>query len=719
MIYAIINAALVVFLIWFSYFSAEKVKIEDHNLLVSMEFSLISVTVMAALTTLSSIVAPERLTLFCGRVMFITQAMYLLDFCIFCLIYPSLQWNKSLMTAKWVITFMVILMSFRMYSSINVSEYLGLDVIASPLFQGGLTNYLPYTWFDFYKLMIIFVLPATCALIMLLRSEARENRLDYQRAILNTIGLLLFWLYLYVLKLATARVPMFAMLFPIGLVILHAILVRSTLQTRLYDILSVAGSFVKFFSVFIIPALLVGVFFPRIWTKFSSSPLEVVLLLAPVMVIALTLSYQISKILSRRSGFRSAQYAAAFEEELANLDYSGEPEEIVHAMHDIFVRNVGLTDMRILVDNGMEVLESVYDAPNADTVVLYTGDKIFDSLMNQNRTIVLRSVVENTYEYAVDREALIKVFEKSGGDAIILLAEGRRIIGALLLGAKSGGNIYTDYDASVFQKLYSYFFVFGYYMKNIANQSVVGTVNREIMMSSQIITSIQENMDTIKNPKFDSGYLMRHAHNIGGEFIDMIRLSPDRHIIVMGDLSGKGISASMSMVIIKSIVRSFLQETKDFKLLVDKVNRFIRFSLPKGTFFEGFFGLIDFKENTLYYINCGIPAMFLYTRSYNNVIEIQGDGKVLGFVKDISPYTKVKKTTFNQGDILFACTDGLIDSRNIRGEKFGKDRIQKSIMENTSQTAAKIADLSFQAINNFTTKGLDDDVSILVLKCLK
>ena len=292
------------------------------------------------------------------------------------------------------------------------------------------------------------------------------------------------------------------------------------------------------------------------------------------------------------------------------------------------------------------------------------------------------------------------------------------MLGALCLGKKNAGNVYSDYDQMAFTKLYSYLFVFGYYMKNIANQSVVGTVNREIRMSAQIITSIQENMDPIKNPRIDAGYVMRHAHNIGGEFVDLIRLSDTRHIFVLGDLSGKGISASMSMVIVKSIIRTFLAETKDFKLLVEKVNQFIRFNLPKGTFFEGVFGLLDFNDNMMYYINCGVPALFVYTRAFNNVIEVQGDGRVLGFVKDIGPLIKVKKLQLNPGDIVVTCSDGLIDCQSLRGERFGKDRVQKAITENSMYDAFKMSQFIFDSLTNFVSKGLDDDVSILVLKCL-
>lgn len=381
------------------------------------------------------------------------------------------------------------------------------------------------------------------------------------------------------------------------------------------------------------------------------------------------------------------------------------------------MHNLGLSEMHILVESE-GTLKSIYDQEGMKEVSLPAASPVFEAMLNQGRMILLKSEVDNAHLFEEHRDEVHRMFAATRSEAIILLAEGRRIIGAMALGEKAGGNIYSDYDYNTFSKLYSYLFVFGYYMRNIANQSIVGTVNREIRMSSQIITSIQENMDPLKNPRFDTGYLMEHAHNIGGEFVDLIRLSEKRHIFVVGDLSGKGISASMSMVIIKSIIRTYLQETKDFKTLVEKVNSFIRFNLPKGTFFEGIFGLIDFTDDTLYYINCAVPSLFLYTRSYNNVIEIQGEGRVLGFVKDIARYIKIKRVKLNPGDIIVACTDGIIDSRSLRGEAYGKERVQKSITESTAYTAQVMARTIYQNASDFLAKEFDDDVSILVIKCL-
>jgi hypothetical protein len=253
-------------------------------------------------------------------------------------------------------------------------------------------------------------------------------------------------------------------------------------------------------------------------------------------------------------------------------------------------------------------------------------------------------------------------------------------------------------------------------MRNISNKEVISTVNREIKMSSQIITSIQENIDHVKNEKSDIGYLMVPAHNIGGEFIDMIRLTDTRHLFVIGDLSGKGIAASMNMVILKSIIRTYLAETHDFKTLVVKINSFIRDSLRKGTIFAGLFALMDYETDTIYYINCGIPTFMLYTLVYNNVIEIQGSGHVLGFVKDISPYISVKTTKLNPGDIILASTDGLVQSHSLRGEQFGKERVQQALLDNSTYPAQRMVQFTFDSLGRFMSKEMEDDVSIFVMK---
>ena len=235
-------------------------------------------------------------------------------------------------------------------------------------------------------------------------------------------------------------------------------------------------------------------------------------------------------------------------------------------------------------------------------------------------------------------------------------------------------------------------------------------------MSSQIIASIQEDVNAVENPKADVGYIMKSAHNIGGEFIDLIRINDHTHLFVIGSLSGQGIAASMNMVILKSIIRTFLSETRDFKLLVEKVNVFIRENLPKGSIFNGTFALVDFSNDVMYYINCGIPAIFVYSQSYNNVIEIQGRGHVLGFVRDIAPYISVRQIKLAKGDVVLSCTNGVLTSRSLRGETFGKERVQQVILSNLTYPASRIAQFLYDNLVKFMSKEIEADVSALVIK---
>ncbi len=719
MIFALINFALAMFMTWLAIFLDSKTGNEGKNPVISLNVFLALACGAMGLTIFAAHGAPARLVVFFAELTLFLFGLYSLYFSVYCVFYPTTE-KKFLaqilsiggaIWCAWAVFFHV--------TNVTVTNFVGVRVDSVSLFKGNLAVLFPYNWFTFYCMIIVFVMPFFSMLILLLRSENREGRLDHQKSIMNALSLITAWIMFGLVFRATKRVPMFSALILVPYVLAQWILVRATLVDFLYDFLSIVGFGAKAVLCYIFPALVSGIGFAFFWSRTSSHGVLFYFYLLVLMTGLIAASYQLMKFFNRRSGFRSMQYATLFEEDLSKFDFSDDPENIVRNMQQIFTKNIGMSFMRILVDNGSEEIQSVYDLQGEKRLTISTKGKMFDTLLNQNRRVIFKSSLENGLFYSDARDDVLKFFKDTESEAFIILNEGRHILAVIILGQKAGGNVYNNYDLAVFQKLYSYFFVFGYYMKNIGNESIVGTVNREIRMSEQIIESIQGNMDPIKNKRYDSATMMVHAHNIGGEFIDLIKLSEDRHIFVMGDLSGKGIAASMSMVIVKSVIRTFLQETKDFKLLVEKVNHFIRFNLPRGTFFEGVFALIDFKDDTVYYINCAVPAFFLYNRAYNNVMEIQGEGHVLGFVKDISPYIKVKKVKLNPGDILVACTDGLLDSKSLRGEAFGKDRLQKTIIENTGLSAQTMISTSYNTLLEFLSKELDDDVSVFILKLTK
>lgn len=504
---------------------------------------------------------------------------------------------------------------------------------------------------------------------------------------------------------------------PIGAAVLSIVLVYGVTITRLFDVRAAAGAAVAFVVYIVALAAAAGAGFAL--SREVLAPFGYLALAAGAAAVFLAGAW-LASFFQRRYArlLRSiGAYGEKLEQSLSDIDFSRGRDYVIETVLGLLAENVGCSAVNLLIENASGEMANV-GSSNGLSAVFERKSPGIDLLLNDDVSILLKTEVLTNYEYHDVKEELLAVMERFNADALVLLREGRSIIGALLVGSKRTGGEFTDYDFDVLSRVYGKIFVVAYYLKNVAQESLVLTVDRELEYSEQVIQSIQENIDRIEHPAVDISYMTKSTRKLGGDFIDFIRLSPDRFIFVIGDVSGKGLNASMSMVILKSVVRTFLKETKDFKKLVVKTNSFIKANLPRGTFFAGVFGLFDFRERSLYYVNCGVPAMLLLSSAYNNPVEIQGEGKVLGFVKDIAPHVSVRKAAFKQGDALLVTTDGLTDSESLRGVRFGKERIAASLQENRSQSADRIVRYLAESVEEFVGQDLNDDITILTVKFL-
>ena len=434
-------------------------------------------------------------------------------------------------------------------------------------------------------------------------------------------------------------------------------------------------------------------------------------------------AYFCGAFLRKRFGnaFRSTRaYADRLESALASLDYAQGRDRVIADVLRILRESMDCGAIHLVVENAQGALVqigSTLEMPlDASIAVLDRRNPGIEKLVEEKATILLKTEIIANYDYHGVKEALLDVLERFDADAMILVLEDRTLIGGLLLGSKSTGGDFTDYDYQALRRVYGKLFVALYYLKHIAQESLVTVVDRELEYSEQIIQSIQENIDAVHYPGIDISYLTRSTRKLGGDFIDMVKLSEDRCILVLGDVAGKGLNASLSMVILKSVIRTFLRETKDFKTMIVKVNAFIKANLPRGTFFAGLFGYFDLKNRTLFYVNCGVPALFLLPGSETASREIQGPGKVLGFVKDIAPHINLKKAVFEPGDIILMTTDGLTDAESPRGERYGKDRIHAFLVENRAVPAERMVKYLSEEVSQFVAQELGDDISIIAIK---
>lgn len=712
MVYVIINCAIAFFLFHTS-FNLNTQNLKHENTLVNIVLLASGLSILMAIISGMALWGPERFTVFLEHsALFLFAVLYILISFFFL---SCAFGTNAFLTALEVIFVLAAL--YPVVTKIEVVDSSKLIFASEKVFSGELAESFPLTWLQFYYGLFVFILPGFSLLTLMLYAENVESRLVFQRSLFFLGSLLLGLVGLSAIVLIAKVLPLYSLLFMLFVAASVVMLARAAVQDKIFDGLSIFSNFVFIIMRFALPALVGGFSFVALRPLYSDMRMLYFILVFLISFVMIFVAAALVKIVTKLSAFRSSNYGADFESDLAAIDYNDETADICAKFYSIFQNRVSVDKMKILIAGGNHELNTVFSS-DGSSFTLSTQDPGLEVIRSEGLNVFLKEEIQANFTLQQKESEINAFMDKLEAETLIILNEGRHLIGVLALGEKRGGSSYDEYDKEVFDKLYSYFFVFGYYMSNIANASVVGTVNREIRMSAQIIKSIQENMDMVKNPKIDVGYLMVPAHNIGGEFVDLVRLTDTRHLLIIGAMSGKGISASMNMVILKSVIRTLLATTHDFKKLVSKINSFIHTGLPRGTFFAGVFCLVDFETDTLYYINCGIPAMLLYTRSFNNVIEIQGAGYVLGFAKDVTPLLKVKQMKLNPGDVLAITTAGIINSHSLRGDQYGKDNIKKSMTDNYMYDGMHMASFLFDDLKRFMAKDLDEDITVMMLRYL-
>ena len=134
-----------------------------------------------------------------------------------------------------------------------------------------------------------------------------------------------------------------------------------------------------------------------------------------------------------------------------------------------------------------------------------------------------------------------------------------------------------------------------------------------------------------------------------------------------------------------------------------------------------FYAEIDEQASTLRYTNAGHNAPLLFRRdsaglgAEPTIEKLDIGGTVLGLFSS-AEYEESELRLYS-GDVLVACTDGVLEAHNPQGEEFGEDRLAQILTGNSHLPAIEIERLILQAVKNWTG-GMDqeDDLTLVVVK---
>jgi len=238
-------------------------------------------------------------------------------------------------------------------------------------------------------------------------------------------------------------------------------------------------------------------------------------------------------------------------------------------------------------------------------------------------------------------------------------------------------------------------------------------MQEEVRLAAQI----QRNLLPQSPPSID-GYRIAGinipAQAVGGDYFDFIPISEDRWAICIGDVSGKGLPASLLM--------SNLQATLRGQTLLDvppseclrRANRLLFQSTSPEKFATLFYGILDARRHTLLFSNAGHDQPFVI-QGKGVKQRLTTGGIPLGMFEDF--VFEEETITLDPGDMIVMCSDGIAEAMNAGEEPFGEERLSSVLVQHDHLPPEEVIRTTVDAAKEFTASTpQSDDMTIVVIR---
>ncbi|MFH2050659.1 MAG: GAF domain-containing SpoIIE family protein phosphatase, partial [bacterium] len=250
--------------------------------------------------------------------------------------------------------------------------------------------------------------------------------------------------------------------------------------------------------------------------------------------------------------------------------------------------------------------------------------------------------------------------------------------GIMLLINKSNGGEYSPENKETLEMLLNFVAV------SIDNSHLVQEklkrqkIEQEMAIARQIQeTILPQNLDSITGSRI--GAIYKPAQEVGGDFYQTHIIDNSKFLIVLGDVSNKGVPAALVMSAASGIIKSLIISQPNIPVneLAAKLNDLLSNEIikDKEMFVTLFFAKFDLEYHRLTYCNGGhIPGLFWDSKN-KVVCELPEGGPIVGQFPGVE-FQKGERV-LQKGDKLFLFTDGLTEAEDSKGNLLGRDRVEQ------------------------------------------
>ncbi|MBL7994896.1 SpoIIE family protein phosphatase [bacterium] len=256
------------------------------------------------------------------------------------------------------------------------------------------------------------------------------------------------------------------------------------------------------------------------------------------------------------------------------------------------------------------------------------------------------------------------------------------------------------------------------YVREIENKQ---RMNREFEIARQI----QSTLLCRSNPQsdvFEIASMCGPAYEVGGDYYDFITFADGYNHkvgVVIGDVSGKGVSAAFYMTLVKGIVQTQARITPDStKATLCRVNDVFYDQIDRGKFISMIYAIFDFNKKKMIMSRAGHnPVLIKKTETRPETHTPSGIAIGLARGNAFSDSLEEIEVQFKPGDVFVFYTDGFSEAMNKQGEEYGEHRLAELIQKNGLAPAQAIVDTITKDVTAFVgSVPQHDDMTMIVVK---
>lgn len=207
------------------------------------------------------------------------------------------------------------------------------------------------------------------------------------------------------------------------------------------------------------------------------------------------------------------------------------------------------------------------------------------------------------------------------------------------------------------------------------------------------------------------------SKQVGGDYYDVIAAPGGRHVIAIGDVSGKGTPASLLMANLQATIRALVPLDLSLSELTGRVNDLLCQNTGGNKFVTFFWGILDPAGGTLSYVNAGHNYPYLM-RGDGGMERLERGGMILGVMPTVSPYEQ-ETVRLHAGDCLVLFTDGVSEAMSRDSQEYGEERLEHVLRHTFRSSAQEVLDAIHQdVLRHARGAQQSDDITMMVIRFL-